>query len=141
MTNDSTTPAVNRASGRLLLWTGIAAAVLGIVLCAIQFGLKMLFVPWYAPALATIGALLLLAAVLKRLSVTRIVVLVLVTALAGLEWYFLGSLAKIPEYTGPARAGRPIPAFRTVLADGRAFTEQDLQTGRASVLVFFRGRW
>jgi hypothetical protein len=142
MANDSTTPVVDtRKRGRLLVWTGVGLALLGIVLCIVQFSLKILYVPWYAPALATTGALLLLAAVAQRRGVIRIIALVLVAALAGLEWYFLGSLIKLPQYTGPAQAGKPIPSFRTILADGRPFTQQDLQTGQTTVLTFFRGRW
>ncbi len=54
---------------------------------------------------------------------------------------FRADRAKLPAYAGPAQAGQTLPAFRTTLADGRAFTEQDLQDGAFSVLVFFRGRW
>ena len=49
--------------------------------------------------------------------------------------------AELPDYAGPARAGHPIAAFTSRLADGRPFTQQDLQDGRPSAIVFFRGRW
>ena len=137
----STPPASQRSKGRAYLWAGIGLCLLGLVLAVIQYGLKLLVVPWYAPALATLGALLLLGSVARRPTITRIVVLVVVTLLAAFEWTFLISLARLPVYEGPAQAGQKIPAFQTTLADGRAFTEKDLQTGTPTVLVFFRGRW
>ena len=50
-------------------------------------------------------------------------------------------MTKLPDYAGPAQAGAKLPAFRTTLADGQAFTEQDLEDGTFRVLTFFRGRW
>jgi hypothetical protein len=84
---------------------------------------------------------LLLVAVVCRRTVPRWIALAVVAAFAGLQWYFLGVLMKLPDYTGPAKAGQPIPAFHTKLADGRSFTEDDLRDGSRHVMVFFRGRW
>jgi cytochrome oxidase Cu insertion factor (SCO1/SenC/PrrC family) len=98
-------------------------------------------VPWYQPALATLGALLLLGAVARRRSITRLIALVLVAAFAGLDSYFVVSMSKLPRYEGPVRVGQKMPAFRTAKADGTPFTEKDLQAGKSSVLVFNRGRW
>jgi hypothetical protein len=47
----------------------------------------------------------------------------------------------LPKYNGPARVGTHIPPFTTTFADGRAFTDKDLEEGTPTVLVFFRGRW
>jgi hypothetical protein len=142
MTNDSTTaPAADRSRGRGSLWAGIAVGLLGIPLYVVQFQLGTLTVPWYQPALATLGAILLLSAVARRRSVTRLIALVLVAAFAGLDWYFVVSMSKLPSYEGPARVGQKMPAFRTAKADGRPFTEKDLQDGKFNVLVFNRGRW
>jgi hypothetical protein len=44
-------------------------------------------------------------------------------------------------YTGPAQRDHKVPAFATTLADGRAFTDKDLDKGSPTVLLFFRGRW
>jgi hypothetical protein len=66
---------------------------------------------------------------------------VLVAAFAGLQWYFLVALMKLPAYEGPAQAGNPLPAFHAIRADGRPFTEADLRDGSWRVLTFFRGRW
>ena len=41
----------------------------------------------------------------------------------------------------PAQPGNKVPAFATTLADGRTFTNHDLENGSNSVLIFFRGRW
>jgi hypothetical protein len=138
----ATSPATNRSQGRAYFWFGIAACLLGLALFFVQLGLKFLFVPWYSPALATLGAALLLVSVSWRRSIPRVVALVLVAALAGLQWYFLVSFVKLPDYEGPAQAGKPMPAFRTTLADGSSFTQDDLRRdGSRTVMVFFRGRW
>jgi hypothetical protein len=138
----ATTSSVNpRTRGRGYFWAGIAACLLGPAVIVAQFGLKYLVVPWYSPVLATLGALLLVVAAICRGSIPRVIALVLVTAFAGLQWYFLTVLMKLPEYAGPARAGQPIPAFRGTLADGRPFTEEDLRDGARHIMVFFRGRW
>jgi hypothetical protein len=134
-------PATARSQGRAYFWAGVGACLLGLALAVVQFSLKILFVPWYTPVLATLGALLLLVAVARRPSILRVVVLLLFTALAGLEWFFLVSLMKLPSYEGPAQPGRQLPAFQATLADGRPFTETDLRDGSRRVMVFFRGRW
>lgn len=142
MTNGSTTaPAADRSRGRGLLWAGIAVGLLGIPLYVVQLQLGTLTVPWYQPALATLGALLLLGAVARRRSITRLIALVLIAAFAGLDWYFVVSMSKLPGYEGPARVGQKMPAFRTAKADGSPFTEKGLQDSRFNVLVFNRGRW
>ena len=140
--NIPTTSAANeRARGRAYFWAGIGVCLLGLALVFVQFGLKYLFVPWYSPVLATIGALLLLSSAAQRRSIPRVVVLVLVAAFAGFQWYFFASMIKLPSYAGPAQAGKQLPPFRATFADGRAFTDADLRDGSRHVLVFFRGRW
>ncbi len=138
----STTATANeRAQGRAYFWAGIGVCLLGLALVFVQFGLKHLFVPWYSPVLATIGALLLLSSAAQRRSIPRVVVLVLVAGFAGFQWYFFVSMMKLPSYAGPAQPGKQLPPFRATIADGRAFTEVDLHDGSRRVLVFFRGRW
>jgi hypothetical protein len=105
------------------------------------FFLKLLVVPWYMPIMATAGALLVLISVRHRRTWPRMVGLVLVTLLTGLEWFFILSLSLLPEYKGPAQVDRKIPSFRTTLADGTAFTEKALEKGTPTVLVFYRGHW
>jgi hypothetical protein len=141
MSTVSTTPPATRrrSPGRAYFWAGVGVCLLGPALAVAQFSLKLQFVPWYSPALATLGALLLLAAVARRRGVVRVTALLLVTAVAALQWYFLVSLTKLPDYAGPAR-GDKLPAFRSTFADGRPFTEKDLRDGSWRVLVFFRGR-
>jgi hypothetical protein len=142
MTTVATTPSVEqRSHGRGYFWAGIAVCLLGLAAVVAQFGLKYLRVPWYSPVLATVGALLLVVAVARRRSIPRVIALVLVAVFAGLQWYALVVLMKLPEYTGPARAGEPIPAFHSTLLNGRSFTEADLRDGSRHVMVFFRGRW
>jgi hypothetical protein len=133
---------VRRSQGRAYFWVGILACLLGPVLFfTALFGLKHLATPWYSPVLATLGVFLLVVSLVRRRSIPRVIALVLVAAFAGLQWYFLAVLFKLPAYEGPARAGQPIPAFSTTFADGRPFTEEDLRDGSRHVMVFFRGRW
>lgn len=130
-----------RRRGRAYFWAGIVACLLGLALVAVQFGLKYLFTPWYSPLLATLGAVFLLFSVFRRRSITRVVALILVAALAGYQWYVLASMMKLPDYAGPAQPGKQLPPFRATFADGRPFTEADLAEGQRRVMTFFRGRW
>jgi hypothetical protein len=130
-----------RSSGRVAFWVGIVLCLLGVALCVLQFRLKHLFDPWELPALTTLGALLVLFSLTRRRTLVRSIALVVLFALAAFEWYFLVVLAKLPEYEGPAQPGTMIPTFQTTRADGKPFTEKDLQDGTPSVLLFFRGRW
>jgi FtsH-binding integral membrane protein len=139
--HSTTSPVKERSAGRAYFWMGIGLALLGIVLAVVQYSLQQLIVPWYVPILSTLGALVLLVSLFKRRSIPRILAIGLIGVLAGLQWFFLISIARLPAYAGPAQVGQKLPAFSTALADGRAFTQQDLEDGRRSVLVFFRGRW
>ena len=142
MSTVSTTPsATARSPGRGYFWLGIGACLLGPVLVFAQFGLKHLFVPWYCPVLASLGAFLLLVAVARRRSVVRVVALLLVAAFAASQWYVLVALMKLPDYRGPIRTGTHLPAFAATFADDRPFTDKDLRDGSRRALVFFRGRW
>ena len=134
-------PPIDRSAGRGYLWAGVGVCLLGIALVVVQISLKYLFVPWYTPALATIGVCLLLLSLARRRTVLRVIALLMVVALAGVEWFVLVSGSKLPDYAGPARAGQQLPAFSTTLADGRPFTDADFRDGSRSVMVFFRGRW
>jgi hypothetical protein len=137
----SHTPPTRTSRGRWWFALGAAACVLGLVLYGIQFSRKEFVVPWYAPVLGTAGVLLMALAWRLRPTVWRVIGLGLFTLLVAGEWYFLLSLSKLPAYTGPARAGEVIPRFTTTRADGRPFTDRDLQQGSPTVLLFFRGRW
>lgn len=127
--------------GRLWLSLGMGLCILGPLLLVAQYGAKVLIVPWYLPALTTFGMVFVLWSIFVRHGVVRFVALGLVMLFAVVQWLFLGAMARLPSYEGPAKAGQPMPAFETILADGSEFTEKDLANGQASVLVFFRGRW
>jgi hypothetical protein len=137
----TTAPVTARREGRGYFLAGIGVCLLGPVLYVLQYSLKQLIVPWYVPGLTTAGVLLLLGCVARRVSVPRVIVLGLLAATAAFEWYVLAVPMALPAYAGPARPGQKIPTFRSTLANGGAFTDKDLQKGRPSVLVFFRGRW
>src|SRR5262249_40467940 len=107
-------PAADPTQGRGYFWAGIFVCLLGFALGAVQYYvLKKLIVPWYVAVLATLGVLLMALSVGRRRTIPRIVAFVLIAALAGFEWLFLGYFSKLPDYPGPARVGEKIPAFRT----------------------------
>ncbi len=101
---------------------GLLLVVAGVAGYIVQLRMQVLSVPWYAPALATIGVLLMVLAVRQRPGVLRVAGLVLFVLLAGFEWYFVAVASKTPAYA-------------------RAFTEKDLENGLPTVMLFFRGRW
>jgi hypothetical protein len=140
-TLETTAREVQRSQGRAFFWAGIGAGLLGPALAAAQFSLKHLFVPWYSPVLATFAVVLLLVAVARRRSILRVGALVAVATFAGLQWYILVVVVKLPAYEGTTQPGEPFPAFHSSLSDGRPFTEVDLRDGSRRAMVFFRGRW
>jgi hypothetical protein len=115
--------------------------LLGVATFAVHyFGLKHLVVPWYLPALCTAGVVLMVLSVIQRPGLWRILGLAVFILLAGFEWFMILA-SKLPEYQGPAKVGAAIPGFAATLADGSPFTDQDLQKGKPTVLLFFRGHW
>jgi hypothetical protein len=131
----------SRHPGRTYLVLGMLVAVAGLVIYATQFHAKVLKTPWYAPILATVGAALVVLALMRSRSVWRWAAAVFFTLFAAAEWVFVLVLLSTPAYTGPAKAGQPFPAFSATLADGSPFTQDHLKGERSTVLVFFRGRW
>jgi energy-converting hydrogenase Eha subunit E len=127
--------------GRLLFWTGIGLFVLGVVSAIVQYALKQLIVPWYAPVLATVGVGLLLISCRQQPTIVRCAGLGLVALGCAFEWYVLLVSTRMPQYTGPAQVGYQVPAFTALRADGSSFTDTDLKQGPPTALVFFRGRW
>jgi hypothetical protein len=135
-----TSPPIRRSRGRWWLWLGVGLGLLGEALYLVQvFLLKQLVTPWYLPIMATAGALLVLISVRQRLTWARMVGLVLLALFGGFQWYFLLSISRLPEYKGPVQAEKKIPPFTTTLADGKPFTEKDLEKGTPTGLVFYRG--
>ncbi len=128
--------------GRPLLWLGVLCAILGPPLYMAQLtAAGRTDVPWYAPALATVGLVLVVLSLRRRPTVWRGLALVLVAALAGIQWWFVTGYTQLPAYAGPVAAGRTFPEFAAKRADGAPFTRADLEGDRATALVFFRGHW
>ena len=130
----------DRSRGRLLLLSGLGLALLGVVGYVVLFSLENLKYPWYMPAMALLGVALVLTSLAKRRTIWRMLALVAVVLLAGLELAFLYAV-RLPAYTGPIAVGRRFPAFEAKRADGTPFTQADLAGDQHHVLVFFRGRW
>ena len=104
------------------MWLGIACAILGPILYAVQLHYGRFDVPWYAPALATLGFLVAFVALRRRTTVWRVLALLFVGALAGLQWWFLASHARLTPYAGPVVAGKAFPEFTVKRADGSPFS-------------------
>ena len=119
---------------------GLGLAVLGVAGYAAQLSLGRLMLPWYMPAAALLGVVLVVASLRKRRTVWRWLALVAVVLLSGAELAALNAM-RLPSYAGPIAAGRPFPAFEARRADGTPFTQDDLTGDQHHVLVFFRGRW
>ncbi|HEX5272801.1 MAG TPA: hypothetical protein VFW33_20025 [Gemmataceae bacterium] len=130
-----------KVGGRPLLWLGLLAAVAGVPLYMLQLRAANLMTPWYAPALASLGAALVLLSLRRRPTVWRCAALLLAGLIAGGEWWFLASYVRLPAATGRVAAGRQLPEFAARRADGTPFTPDDLKGDKETVLVFFRGRW
>ena len=112
----------------------------GMIIYAAQIATKHFVEPWHVPILGTIGVLLMLLSVVQRPGILRIIGLLIFIALAGMEWFMmLGS--KLEPYAGPAKPGEKLPAFTASFADGSPFAAQNLEDGKATVMVFFRGHW
>jgi hypothetical protein len=138
--SDSNAP-VMRARRWPWLMIGVLLFVSGPVVYALQVGAGRLQMPWYLPVLATCGVLLMAVSVWQRRGIVRSVALAVFVLLCGSGWYFVLVASKTPLYVGPAQPGNKLPPFTAALADGRPWTEGDLERGERSVLLFFRGRW
>lgn len=130
----------DRKNGRLYLMLGMVATVLGPVIFAVQFQNHILTSPWYVPALATLGVVLMIFALVQRRTVWRLMACGLTAFFAVLAWLMLMGMSA-PPYTGSVEVGRAFPHFETNLADGTGFSQTNLNGGQNTVLVFFRGRW
>jgi hypothetical protein len=119
----------------------ILLCLVGPVIYGVRFGQHHLETPWYVPVLTSIGVLFMVVSVWQRRGVLRSVVLVLFVFVCWFEWYFVVVATKTPQYAGPAIPGHKVPTFATTLANGTAFTSKDLEAGKSTVLIFYRGRW
>lgn len=129
-----------RAPARSLVIAGLLCAGLGIVVYAAQVALGRLVIPWYLPASAALGAVLIAVSLWQKRSVWRTIALAVVVLMAAAEGIFLFA-TRLPPYTGPVAIGKPFPAFHTKRAAGAAFTDRDFSGDQTTVLIFFRGRW
>ena len=121
---------------------GMLLFIAGPALYAAQMiWLHQLQTPWYLPLLSTAGIALMALSAVQRRGVVRIVGLVVFALVCGFEWFGLLVVFRTPDYTGPVRAGQPLPAFATTRADGATFTNDDLAKGTPHLLVFYRGHW
>ncbi len=120
----------HRSRGRLFLLLGLGLAALGAVAYAVQISLGRLMAPWYMPALASLGVVLVVLSLIDRRTIWRTLALCAVVLLASAEWAMMLGL-RLPPYTGPIEVGRPFPAFETLRADGTPFTQRDLGGDRS----------
>jgi hypothetical protein len=133
-----------KTGGRLILWIGILAPVIGFGLYLFQVTVaKKFWFPWYAPGLATLGTLLILLSLGRRFGIVRLFALLLIGALTAGVWWFMLVYARLPHDTGKIVKDHPFPPFTATLAkDGSDFTQHSLDEGKQNtVLVFFRGHF
>ena len=124
-----------------LFVAGVFLFLLGPAIYVAEILLGRLGTPWHVPILATLGVFLMAVSVEQRRGVVRALGLVLFVLLCGLEWLIVVALLKTPEYVGPAQPGEKIPPFSAVYADGKAFSNKELEDGGRTVLLFYRGHW
>jgi hypothetical protein len=132
---------IDRFHHWVLFVAGVLLFCTGPVLYVIQFRLKNLGAPWYVPTLASAGATLMIVSVWRRWGVPRTLVAAVFALVCAFEWFAFLVATRSPVYAGPAHPGAKVSAFTTTLADGKPFTEKDLEEGTSTVLVFYRGRW
>src|SRR4029079_7110357 len=122
-----------------LFLAGFLLFLVGPAIYAYQFSNAHLTTPWYLPLLSTLGVVLMLASLVRRMSILRSIGFVLFLAFCGLQWFMFLHVAVNPPYEGPAKPGAKVPEFAAKRADGASFSNADLSTGKATALVFFRG--
>src|SRR5579863_2608221 len=96
----------DRTRGRLLPLLGLGLAFLGVLAYVVQLSLQRLIFPWYMPALALLGIVLVVMSLWQRRTVWRVLALVTVVLLAGAELAALHAM-RLPPYMGPIAVGRP----------------------------------
>lgn len=124
-----------------LIVAGTVFLVLGPVIYGTQIAMGQLVTPWYLPAFATVGGVLMSAAFVRRPGVARGLLVVLALLPTVFAWLVVAVFSRTPEYTGPASVGNKLPAFAASYADGRVFTNRNVETGGPAVLLFYRGHW
>jgi hypothetical protein len=130
-----------RRPGRSLLLLGVLVALAGPgLMMLLTFAVKILIAPWYVPLLGTLGLALIILALMRSRSIWRWTAVVIFTLFVAFQWWAVLAM-RTPAYTGPVKDGQPFPAFATTLADGSAFTQDDLKGSQNTVMVFFRGHW
>jgi hypothetical protein len=136
----SSTAVPRRFPGRLLVVAALALATLGVIGFVVQIAVHPVLAPWYLPISASVGVVLLVVSLIRKRTAFRVLALVMMVLLAGVEWAMMWG-TRLPAYTGPVARGNAFPEFSTKRPDGTAFTQHDLKGEQDNVLVFFRGRW
>ena len=136
-----TATGTSKHPGRYLLLLGVLLVVgVYVVNMLLMFAAKILITAWYGPIVGTLGLVLIILALMRSRSIWRWTVVVIFTLFVSFQWLALLAMG-LPAYTGPVEDGQPFPAFATTLANGTAFTQDDLKGERNTVMVFFRGHW
>lgn len=124
-----------------LFLAGFLVILLGPIIYVIQFQMGRLTTPWYAPILGTLGVVLMTVALWRRRIVLLKIAYLFFVLFCGFEWFMILEGTRIPQYVGPAQPGIALPAFTATCADGKPISNLDLQNGKPSILLFFRGHW
>ena len=121
--------APSRFRGRLLLLLGLGLAVLGVAAYVVQISLQRLMVPWYMPALAVLGVVLIVMSLWERRTVWRVLALLTVVLLAGCRAGDVLRAATAPVH-GADRCGTTFPCLRSQA--GRRHAIHPARPGRRS---------
>jgi len=132
---------VRRAAGRRLFWLGVGVGLASPWLYVLQLRAAWLVVPWYLLALALLAVGLLVASLVRQVTVWRVLALLFFALFAGFQGYALVAFTGLPAYTGPVVVGATLPPFTASLPDGEPFTHHSLRAEQNTILTFFRGRW
>jgi hypothetical protein len=135
----------------LSLWVGFVAAVAGFFSYPffIQFPSTRDF-PWANFTLFAVGGILLLLGLVRAFgrprlyrgkvvgSIFTVIALCAFTLFAYIAFYLL---RQVPPSTGVPRVGQKAPEFTLPDQNGKPTALVDLMSGRAALLIFYRGHW
>ena len=135
----------------LSLWVGFVAAIAGFFSYPffIQFPSTRDF-PWANFTLFAVGGILLLLGLVRAFGRPRlyrgkvfgsIFAVIALCAFAFFAYIAFYLLRQVPPSTGAPRIGQKAPAFTLPDQNGKPTALTDLMSGRAALLIFYRGHW
>ena len=133
------------------LWVGFVVAIAGFFSYTffVQFPVTRDF-PWANLALFAVGGILLLLGLVRAFGRSQhyrgkvfgsIFGVIALCAFAFFSYIAFYVLRQVPPSTGAPRVGQKAPEFTLPDQNGRPTALVDLRSGRAALLIFYRGHW